>query len=45
MAEKDVIGPAKVELAIPQGIYIGAVLMNRDTFDLVDVSDRKSRTA
>ena len=43
MAEKDVAGPASVELAIPQGIYMGAVMMNRDTFELVDVSDRKAR--
>ena len=42
MAEKDVTGPASVELAIPQGIYMGAVMMNRDTFELVDVSDRKT---
>ena len=44
MAEKDVTGPASVELAIPQGIYIGAVMMNRDTFELVDVSDRKAQS-
>jgi hypothetical protein len=43
MAEKDVTGPASVELAIPQGIYIGAVMMNRDTFELLDASDRKTQ--
>jgi hypothetical protein len=42
MAEKDVTGPANVDLAIPQGIYIGSVMMNRDTFDLADVSDRRN---
>jgi hypothetical protein len=43
MAEKDITGPASVELAIPQGIYVGSVMMNRDTFELVDVSDRKTQ--
>ena len=43
MAEKDVAGPASADLAVPQGIYIGAVMMNRDTFDLVDVSNRKQQ--
>ena len=42
MTEKDVTGPAQVELAIPTGIYMGAVMMNRDTFELVDISDRGS---
>lgn len=42
MAEKDVTGPASVDLAIPQAIYIGSVMMNRDTFELADVSDRKT---
>jgi hypothetical protein len=41
MTERDVTGPAKVELPIPMGIYIGAVMMNRDTFELVDLSDRR----
>jgi hypothetical protein len=41
MAEKDVTGPTSAELAVPQGIHIGAVLMNRDTFELVDVSARR----
>jgi hypothetical protein len=43
MAEKDVIGPAKAELAVPQGIYIGAVLMNRDTHELIDVSNARQQ--
>ncbi|HYW45723.1 MAG TPA: glycosyl hydrolase [Bryobacteraceae bacterium] len=38
MSEKDVAGPARAEVEIPKGIYIGAVMMNRDTFQLVDVS-------
>jgi len=38
MIEKDVAGPAKAELAIPGGTYVGAVLMNRDTLERVDVS-------
>jgi len=40
MAEQDVTGPKKIDLAIPEGIYMGSVLMNRDTHELVDVSDR-----
>lgn len=42
MAEQDATGPAKVDLAIPQGIYMGAVAMNRDTHELVDISDRRA---
>ena len=42
MTEKDVTGPARAELAIPTGIYMGAVMMNRDTFELVDISNRGS---
>ncbi len=38
MTEQDVTGPKKIDLAIPQGIYMGSVLMNRDTHELVDVS-------
>ena len=41
MVEKDVAGPAKVELAIPKGTYMGAVLMNRDTHERVDISDKR----
>jgi hypothetical protein len=43
MAEKDVTRPADAQLAIPKSIYIGAVLMNHDTFELVDVSNRKQQ--
>jgi hypothetical protein len=43
LSEKDVNGPARTELAVPEGIYIGAVIMNRDTFELKDVSDRKAQ--
>ena len=38
MAETNVTGPAKAELAIPGNLYVGAVMMNRDTFELVDIS-------
>ncbi|MBE0595121.1 MAG: hypothetical protein IH616_22260 [Gemmatimonadales bacterium] len=41
MAEKNVTGPARVELAVPEKLYIGAVMMNRQTFDLVDISARR----
>jgi len=40
MAEKDVTGPVTAELTVPQGIYVGAVMMNRDTFELTDISSR-----
>ena len=40
MTEQDVTGPKRIDLAIPQGIYMGSVLMNRDTHELVDVSGR-----
>ncbi len=38
MTEEDVTGPKKIDLAIPEGIYMGSVLMNMDTRELVDVS-------
>ena len=38
MTEQDVTGPKRIDLAIPQGIYMGSVLMNRNTHELVDVS-------
>ncbi len=38
MAETDVEGPAQSQLAVPSGIYVGAVMMNRDTHELVDIS-------
>ena len=40
MAEKDVTGPASASLNVPEGIYVGAVMMNRDTFELVDISSK-----
>lgn len=44
LAERNVTGPAKIELSIPieNGIYVGAVLMNRDTFERIDVSRNKT---
>ena len=44
MAETDVTGPARGELAIPTGIYIGSVMMNRETHELVDVSARAAQS-
>ena len=41
MVERDITGPGKIELAIPSGIYVGAVLMNRETHERLDISDRK----
>jgi hypothetical protein len=38
LTELDVTGPARRQLEIPKGIYVGAVMMNRDTHDLVDIS-------
>jgi hypothetical protein len=43
LVEKNVTGRAKVELPIPAGIYIGAVMMNRDTHERIDVSNRKTK--
>ena len=43
MVEKDGAGPAKVSLAIPDGTYVGAVLMNLDTHQRTDVSGQKTR--
>jgi hypothetical protein len=40
--EQDVTGPAKVELVVPAGTYLGAVLMNRDTHQRVDISSQRS---
>ena len=42
MAEKDVVGPVKVTMSIPDSTYIGAVLMNMDTFERIDISDKRS---
>jgi hypothetical protein len=41
MAEVNVSGPGKAELAIPNDLYIGAVMMNRETFQLIDISSRR----
>ncbi len=41
LLERDASGPSRIELAVPKGIYVGAVLMNRDTHELIDASDRK----
>ncbi len=38
--ESDVTGPMSVALDIPEGITMGAVRMNLDTKELVDVSDK-----
>ncbi|MCL4488966.1 MAG: hypothetical protein M1570_12660 [Chloroflexi bacterium] len=40
--EKDVSGPAHVVLSVPKGPYIGAVLMNRDTFARTDISAKRT---
>jgi hypothetical protein len=45
IAETDVTGPTDVKLAIPKPLYIGAVMMNLDTFERIDISDRKSGNA
>lgn len=42
LAEKNVTGPAKAELEIPAGPYLGAVMMNLDTRARIDVSDRRT---
>lgn len=40
MTEREITGPAKVMLAIPEGVYIGAVLMNTSTFERIVVTDQ-----
>lgn len=45
LAEKNVAGPAKAELEIPAGPYLGAVMMNLDTRARVDVSTRRTTSA
>ncbi|MDP4290036.1 MAG: glycosyl hydrolase, partial [Bacteroidota bacterium] len=42
MVEKNITGPQKAELEIPKGIYIGAVMMNMDTYQRIDVSNQLS---
>jgi hypothetical protein len=38
--ESDMTGPMQAHLEIPDGIIMGAVIMNLDTRELVDVSDK-----
>ncbi len=40
--ERDVAGPSTLTLEIPQGTYVGTVLLNPDTFERVDVSAGRS---
>ena len=42
LVETNAVGPGRVELAVPEGAYVGAVMMNRDTHERRDVSDRKT---
>ena len=42
MVEKDVVGPKKAAVSIPNGIYVGAVLMNMNTFERIDISDKRT---
>ena len=37
--ERDITGPSRIDLEIPEGIPLGAVRMNLDTRELVDISD------
>ena len=38
--EQGIVGPSHVEIQIPEGITLGAVRMNLDTKELVDISDK-----
>jgi hypothetical protein len=38
MSEQNATGPTTIEIPVPKGICIGAVLMNRDTYERVDAS-------
>ncbi|MBN1996784.1 hypothetical protein JW935_04470, partial [candidate division KSB1 bacterium] len=38
--EKDITGPLRVDMEIPEGITLGAVRMNLDTRELTDLSDQ-----
>ena len=42
ITETNVTGPTRVRLTIPQPLYLGAVMMNRDSHERVDVSNHKS---
>src|SRR5450432_1868719 len=41
LAEKNITGPTTGILNVPDGIYIGAVLMNMDTYRRIDISKQK----
>ena len=43
MVEQNVSGPAKTDIPIPKGTYIGAVLMNKDTLERLDVSGSRTQ--
>jgi len=43
ITETNVTGPAKVTLAVPAGTCIGAVMMNRDTFQRIDISSHLTK--
>ena len=45
LSEQNATGPTRIEVSIPNGTYIGAVLMNRDTYELRDVSTARSGAA
>jgi hypothetical protein len=42
MVEKNVTGPAATGLDVPAGIYIGAVMMDMDTYKRIDISTKKN---
>ena len=42
LAEKNVTGPSKTQMAVPDGAYVGAVMMNLDTQRRIDISDMKT---
>ena len=42
MVEKNVTGPVQATLEIPEGIYIGAVMMNMENFKRIDISKQLS---
>ena len=42
ITETNVTGPAGVQLTIPRPLYLGAVMMNLESFDRIDISNRKS---
>ena len=40
--ETNVAGPANVRLTFPKPLFLGAVMMNTNTFERIDVSNRKT---